>query len=235
MWRYLVGTAATRTTTTETNVIAIISQPCATFLPNSNFNVSCECLHRCVCVCVCVCVLCVCLLASVCCSCCIVVAFQWRTSPDMLHSSNYTCAFLEATSYGSCTGKNNNNNNIENYWSFSYCYCCYCCNSMWVCTLHTLLYFGFSSNIGSLPASAVLPKATRRMRNIPYYHLYTLHILLYTNSHTYDLYMCECIASLWPQLLRRSKNFACLLTNSWIAIHAMPYAGWRGSSLFWFD
>lgn len=104
-----------------------------------------------------------------------------------------------------------------------------------VCTLHTLLYFGFSSNIGSLPASAVLPKATRRMRNIPYYHLYTLHILLYTNSHTYDLYMCECIASLWPQLLRRSKNFACLLTNSWTAIHAMPYAGWRGSSLFWFD
>lgn len=133
MWRYkiyLVGTAATRTTTAETNVIAIISQPCATFLPNSNFNVSCECLHRCVCVCVCVCVPCVCLLASVCCSCCIVVAFQWRTSPDMLHSSNYTCAFLEATSYGSCTGKNNNNNN---YWSFSYCYCCSCCNSMWVC------------------------------------------------------------------------------------------------------
>lgn len=99
----------------------------------TQFKLQRECLHRCVCVCVCVCVLCVCLLASVCCSCCIVVAFQWRTSPDMLHSSNYTCAFLEATSYGSCTGKNNNNNNIENDWSFSYCYCCYCCNSMWVC------------------------------------------------------------------------------------------------------
>lgn len=127
VWRYkiyLVGTA-TRTTTTETNVIAIISQPCATFLPNSNFNVSCECLHRCAFVFV----FCVCLLASVCCSCCIVVAFQWRTSPDMLHSSNYTCAFLEATSYGSSTGKNNNNNN-ENYWSFSYCYCSCCFNSL---------------------------------------------------------------------------------------------------------
>lgn len=40
--------------------------------------------------------------------------------------------------------------------------------------------------------------------------------------------MCERVASVWTHLLRRSKNFACLLTNSWIAILALPYAGCRG-------